>query len=136
MQKQLICPCGSGKAYAQCCEIAHNNIYSVKTAEQLMRSRYTAFTIDNPEYLHKSHHSSSRPNSKREREQNAAWAKSVVWLHLDIINKYEGNENDKTGTVEFKAYFLENNKTNLIHENSSFAKENGHWVYIDGCYNF
>ena len=34
------------------------------------------------------------------------------------------------GTVEFKAHFMENSAINVIHENSEFCKEDGHWVYL------
>ena len=136
MNDKTLCPCGSGKTYEECCKIAHLDISAVKTAEQLMRSRYTAFTLANSDYLHISHHPSTRPKSKRDRDQNSAWAKSVVWLKLEIISTVEGMESDSVGRVEFKAHFLEKGKPNQIHENSSFSKKKGHWVYLDGCYDF
>ena len=134
MTNNTICPCGSQKEYSSCCEIAHNNIQDVKTAEQLMRSRYSAFCMADGVYLHKSHHSTTRPKSKSERKEIVQWAKSVVWVKLEIINSTEGLEDDTFGTVEFKAYYSENGKPGVIHENSTFGKENGHWVYVDGIF--
>jgi SEC-C motif-containing protein len=77
------CPCGINKNYINCCEIAHNDLSAVQTAAQLMRSRYTAFTMANGDYLMKSHHSTTRPeNEKKDIEK---WAKSVNWIRLDIF---------------------------------------------------
>ena len=126
------CHCGSGKIYNKCCGIAHSNIFDVETAEQLMKSRYSAFCMADGEYLHKSHHSSTRPKSKSERKEIEKWAKSVSWIKLEIINTSVGTKSDDFGTVEFKAYYLENGTTGIIHEKSTFEKENGHWVYFDG----
>lgn len=118
---QQDCPCCSQKLYIDCCAIAHKNIAEVKTAEQLMRSRYTAFTMSNIDYLMESHHSSTRPLN--EKQEILDWAKSVVWLRLEVLNSTEN-------TVEFKAYFTENGKDELLHENSKFVKENGNWMYL------
>jgi len=38
------CPCGSGTAYAACCEPMHQGAPAL-TAEALMRSRYSAFVL-------------------------------------------------------------------------------------------
>ena len=116
------CPCNSAKNYSDCCKKAHQNINSVTSAEQLMRSRYSAFVFANIEYLQKSHHSSTRP-SKREKRELEQWTTSVNWLKLEVINTTED-------TVEFKAFFMQNGTIEVIHENSKFCKENNHWVYL------
>ncbi len=123
------CPCGSQKKYSGCCEKAHQNIQSVTTAEALMRSRYSAFVLADINYLQESHHSSTRPTN-REKEEILHWTKSVQWIKLEIINTTKGTSTDLTGTVEFKAFFTEKGKIDIIHENSSFCKENNHWVYF------
>ncbi|MCK5825044.1 MAG: SEC-C domain-containing protein [Ichthyobacteriaceae bacterium] len=129
MTNTTLCPCGSNNTYIKCCGIAHKNIDLVKTAQQLMRSRYSAFTLADGEYLHKSHHSTTQPNSKFERNEIVKWAKSVIWIKLDVLNTVDGMENDNYGIVEFKAFYIENGRTGVIHEKSTFEKENGHWVY-------
>jgi SEC-C motif-containing protein len=115
------CPCNPTKLYTECCKKAHQNILSVNTAEILMRSRYTAFVLADIDYLQKSHHSKNRP-SNHEKKEILRWTKSVEWIRLEILNTTEN-------TVEFKAYFMENGKLDVIHENSFFCKENDHWVY-------
>jgi SEC-C motif-containing protein len=124
------CPCGSTKLYSDCCKIAHHNISQVKTAEALMRSRYTAFVIANGDYIIKSHHSITRPKSKKEKNEIVAWAKSVQWIKLEVLKTSKGLETDTEGTVKFKAYFFENNNVRTIEENSHFLKENDCWMYV------
>lgn len=122
------CPCNKTRKYNDCCEKAHKNILSVTTAEQLMHSRYSAFVLANIDYLQKSHHSSTRP-SKREKRDIEKWTKSVSWIKLEVLNTTKGKEFDIAGTVEFKAFFMENGNIDVIQENSDFCKENSHWVY-------
>lgn len=123
------CPCNPNLDYKSCCERIHKNIHLATTSEQLMRSRYSAFALANIDYLQKSHHSKTRP-SKREKKEILAWTKSVTWVKLDLLNSTQGNITDLTGTVEFKAFFIENGNMEVIHENSKFLKENNHWVYF------
>ncbi len=123
------CPCNIDKKYSDCCQKAHQNIDSVSSAEALMRSRYSAFVLANSKYLHKSHHSKTRP-SKKDLRAIENWTKSVKWLKLEVLNSSKGTSKDAIGTVEFKAYFMENGIINNIHENSKFTLENNHWVYV------
>ena len=115
------CPCNPSKLYTDCCKKAHQNILSVTTPEELMRSRYSAFVMANIHYLQESHHSSTRP-SEVEKKEILTWTKSVEWVKLTVLKSTEN-------TVEFKAYFYEDGSLNMIHENSFFVKENNHWVY-------
>lgn len=123
------CPCNPSKKYSDCCEKAHQNIQTVLTAEVLMRSRYSAFVLADINYLKKSHYSSIRPSDK-ENKEILQWTKSVEWIKLEVLNTTKGTKKDLTGTVEFKAFFIENAKIDVIYENSSFCKENNHWVYF------
>ncbi|MEQ8219472.1 MAG: YchJ family metal-binding protein [Arenibacter sp.] len=122
------CPCGSHKSYAECCGMAHKDISAATTAEQLMRSRYSAFVLGNGNYLMDSHHTSTRP--VKEKKAIEAWAKSVSWIKLEVLDSEKGEINDQNGTVSFNAYFFENGKVDVIHEKSEFVKENGLWMYL------
>ncbi|MFT5242993.1 MAG: SEC-C motif-containing protein [Psychroserpens sp.] len=122
------CYCGNKKTYATCCEVFHLNKGKTKTAEQLMRSRYSAFVLANGDYLMQTHHSSTRPIS--EKKEIVKWAKSVQWIKLEILETTRGLENDLEGTVTFNAYFYENGSIELIHEKSAFLKENDTWYYL------
>ena len=100
------------------------------TAQALMRSRYVAFTLADVDYLMRTWHPRYRP--VRERKQIKAWAASVTWVGLQIIDVVAGTETDATGVVEFKATYLERGVPAVIHERSCFERINGAWVYVRG----
>ena len=128
MKNTITCPCGSNFDYMNCCKKAHDNLANVVTAEELMRSRYCAFTQANGNYLMLSHHSTTRPT--KEKEEIIAWAKAVEWVNLEILSTHKGMKGDNEGTVEFKAYFKEQGELSYIYETSKFIKENNCWVYL------
>lgn len=61
----MSCYCGNNTTYQNCCEVYHKNGGKTKTAEQLMRSRYSAFVLANGDYLMQTHHSSTRPTNEK-----------------------------------------------------------------------
>jgi SEC-C motif domain protein len=126
------CPCGSGFAFSACCEpiIAGEN--DAVTAEELMRSRYAAFTVANIDYLMRSHAAKTRP--VKDRKSIEKWARSVVWMGLTVLGTETGKATDEIGYVEFKALYLEDGKPQQIHEKSMFGRENGKWVYVSGVH--
>lgn len=97
-----------------------------------MRSRYTAFTLADVDYLLRSHAAKTRP--VKDRKSIERWAKSVTWIGLSILRTEAGEANDETGYVEFKATFFENGQPGQIHERSLFHRENGKWVYVSGVH--
>lgn len=127
---QSNCPCGSGKNFENCCHPIINGKKDAVTAQELMRSRYVAFTQANVDYLMRSHHSSTRPT--KERKNIEEWAKSVKWIKLTVLNTQAGEATDKTGFVEFEAVYMENGQLDKIHENSFFQREDNKWVYVSG----
>ena len=128
MSRSNNCPCGREKPYLDCCSPIHSGAKIADTAEDLMRSRYTAFTKGLGDYLHESHSVNTRIEKDKKLIEN--WAKSVTWLQLDILNTSDGKAVDTIGTVEFKAFFVDHGKMDVIHENSTFTVENGKWVYV------
>ncbi|TKG94266.1 Sec-C motif domain protein [Puteibacter caeruleilacunae] len=124
------CPCGSTKEFSQCCEPIITKDRDPETAEELMRSRYSAFTLANTDYLMFSHHRTTR--NPRERKAIKAWAQSVQWMGLTIIDTVDGTASDNSGIVEFRALFMEDGKMQQIHERSRFSKEKGVWKYVAG----
>ena len=122
------CYCGNTKHYKTCCEVFHLNNGQTETAEQLMRSRYSAFVLANGDYLMQTHHKSTRPTSQK--KEIVKWAKSVEWIKLEVQDTTKGLVIDKEGTVTFNAYFYENGKVDIIHEKSAFIKQNNKWYYL------
>lgn len=128
-----ICPCCSGKSFSQCCEPIINQ-QSAPTALALMRSRYTAYTLHLVDYLYETTHPRTRKNySIHEIEK---WAKESDWKKLEIVSLEHGKINDTRGIVEFKAFYTnQHGKSQLHHEKSNFAKQDGKWYYLDGLIN-
>lgn len=126
------CYCHSQKTYEQCCRPLIAGKALAKTAEQLMRSRYSAYAVADINYLLNSHHILTRPT--KERASILKWTKSVRWMKLEIIATKKGTAVDSDGYVEFKAIFEENGKLSCIHENSYFVKEQNLWFYKSGTH--
>lgn len=122
------CYCGNNITYLECCEKIHRDIHLAVTAEQLMRSRYSAFVLANGDYLMQSHHRSTRPI--KEKKSIIKWAKSVQWIKLEVLETSKGKPEDTEGSVTFNAYFYGKGNVEVIHEKSAFIKENNHWTYL------
>lgn len=118
------CNCGSDKRYQDCCEPLHLGKESANTAEQLMRSRYTAYTLCLVDYLLDTTLPAERKHY--DRADMLKWASGSKWMGLDIIKATEH-------TVEFKAHFLDGIFTPMVHhEKSTFKQLNGKWYYAKG----
>ncbi len=118
-----MCICGKDREYKECCGSIITHKREAKTPEELMRSRYSAYVKGDVAYLLESSLNENRdPNEAKLIEE---FASSVVWLKLDIVNA----EDD---IVEFKAYYKENGKIQLLHEKSHFVQVDGVWNYKDG----
>jgi len=124
LQKQL-CPCCSGKDYQLCCKSYVEQTIDAPTALALMRSRYTAFTQLNENYLHHTWHPDTCPKYIHLNE-------NTQWLGLKIKSTIAGGEKDTTGEVEFVARSKINGKASRLHERSQFRKVDNRWVYLDG----
>jgi SEC-C motif-containing protein len=119
------CPCGTGLPLAECCGRLHDGTAGAATAEQLMRSRYSAFVLGDAEYLLATWHPTTRP---RTLDLDAA----VRWTGLDVLATTGGTLLASEGTVEFRAHYLRNGGAGSQHENSRFVRDDGHWRYLDG----
>lgn len=125
------CYCCSGKEFEDCCQPFINGIAKPKTAEELMRSRYSAYATVEIDYLLRTVHPSTRKFHNAESIEQ--WAKSSSWQKLEIISTIDGGPKDKKGMVEFKAYYLdEQQQLQIHHEHSNFLKELGKWFFVDG----
>lgn len=126
------CPCNSQIKFDSCCQPLILGKESASTAEQLMRSRYSAYAVADINYLMNSHYAQTRPT--KERKSILKWAKSVQWLGLEIVSVKNGEAHDSEGYVEFKALFITDGKIDSIQENSYFVKEYNKWYYKSGTY--
>ena len=89
-----------------------------------MRSRFSAYALSIASYLLQSWHSTTRP-------QPLVLNRSTQWTRLEILNTTDGGPFHTTGTVEFRAYYRERGGAEqFMQENSTFAREDGAWVYV------
>lgn len=124
------CPCGSGKKFSDCCEKIIDDQKLAKTAEALMRARYSAFALGKIDFLRDSLAPESRIDF--DPEVTSQWAQKSKWLGLTIVSKEKGEESDSTGIVEFTAEYSVDDKVTIHHETSEFRKESGSWFFVDG----
>ncbi len=123
------CPCKSNKYFQKCCELLIVGLQKAATPEELMRSRYTAYTRCNIDYIKKTMKSVALENFNYIEAKN--WVQTVIWLDLEVLATYFKQNNSGIGYVEFKAYFQVNGEIKILHEKSEFMKENHEWFYID-----
>jgi SEC-C motif-containing protein len=119
------CPCGTGLSYADCCGRLHEGTTTAGSAEQLMRSRYSAFVVGDAGYLLATWHPATRPAAL---DLDA----DVRWTGLDVLTTTGGSLLAAEGTVEFRASYVRDGRAGAQHENSRFLREDGRWYYLDG----
>jgi SEC-C motif-containing protein len=119
--REVPCPCGSGESYDACCGPIVRNERPADTAEELMRSRYTAYVLDDVDHVFRSWHPATRPDDLAELPH-------VDWRALEIVETVDGGPGDDHGIVEFRAIHA----GGVQHERSRFVRRAGRWVYLDG----
>lgn len=144
MAKLILCPCGCAgvtaeplgtrrrpprgginKNYIDCCARYLDNNQPAPTAEVLMRSRYTAYTMLREDYLLATWHSSTRPSAL-----GLAEDVRTKWIGLEV-KRHEQQDADHA-IVEFVARYKVNGRAHRMHEISRFVREERHWFYVDG----
>ena len=117
------CPCGGGD-YDRCCGPLHRGERRAETAEQLMRSRYSAFARGEVDYLLQTHDQSESRRALRQA------CRQTQWLGLSILAVDGGGVDDLEGTVRFEARHQEG----VLVETSLFQRRGGalagEWLYV------
>ena len=121
------CPCGRTLAYAACCRRLLDGGDKAATAEQLMRSRYTAYTLGREDYLLATWQAGTRPASL-----GLAAMHPGKWLGLEVRRHAADALDPDRALVEFVARHKVGGRAHRLHETSRFVRENGVWFYVDG----
>jgi SEC-C motif domain protein len=132
-----ICPCSvresDAQSYSQCCQRWHDAFEQgvfPATAQELMRSRYSAYALAKSndalghrmlQYLHDTWHVSTAPG-----EIELA---PIQWTGLEVL---QAEQSTDVAVVEFVAHFKENGRAQKMHEISRFVRVEGAWQYLDG----
>ena len=136
------CPCG-GSAFAACCGPYLAGAAIAPTAESLMRSRYSAYTLRNEAYLRATWHQSTLPAGPLVDPDT-----TLKWLGLEVesalrLRQRKANlpETPGSDTVEFVARYKIAGRAHRLHELSRFVREHGgdgdgaaRWFYLDGSF--
>ncbi len=123
------CPCGrlDGKkralSYGDCCARFVAHFETAPDAEHLMRSRYSAFVLEETDYLQATWHASARPT-------RLDFEPGVRWLGLSVKD-FQVTGDDRA-EVEFVARYRVAGRAVRLHERSRFVREQGRWFYVDG----
>lgn len=131
------CFCCSSKPFQACCEPFIKGDKTPVTAEQLMRSRFSAYATAQYAYILDTYTKEKQQGlSVDDLAQSAQGAK---WFALQVHNaQSEESAEPNTSatlhsdTVEFTAFYFEDKKMYQLHETSNFRVENGAWRYHDG----
>jgi SEC-C motif domain protein len=103
----------------------HRGERQAGTAEELMRSRYSAYVVGELDHVFRTWHPRTRPT-------DLAPAPGLVWQRLEVVATEAGDVDDDEGVVEFRATYEAAGRTRVRHEVSRFARRGGRWVYVDG----
>lgn len=130
-QEEKLCPCGSEFQYTECCKKFHDGAVA-ENPLTLMRSRYSAFAMNIPNYLIETTH----PDNPGFRYGKEKWAREIgrfsritEFIKLEIMDSWQGYEE---ATVTFCAHLKVIGKEATFTEKSRFVKKDDRWVYIDG----
>lgn len=122
----MLCPCGSNTFFTHCCQPflqREKTSSQPETAEQLMRSRFSAYATKNGQYIYNTYANATRISQSLGDIQQ--WADECIWLALEI-------RKSSKAIVEFSAYYIANNTLCCLTEKSTFIIEKGLWRYLDG----
>lgn len=117
------CPCGGGD-FAACCGRFIDQGMPAQTAEQLMRSRYTAYTLGREAYVRATWYPRTVPEGVL-----VAQEPGTKWLGLEVRRHVADGQQ---ATVEFVARYKIGGRAQRLHEVSRFVREEGCWYYLDG----
>ena len=123
------CPCGSLHTYQRCCYPYIAGVTAPATAQQLMRSRYTAYTQANIEYIQ----ATMRGPAAQHYDPTTAlqWAKTVKWRKLKILKDFPHVSDKNCAYVEFVAFYFAEGRLQQLRETSEFKRIEGKWFYTN-----
>lgn len=120
------CVCESGAAFGECCAPVLDGEPAV-SAEALMRSRFTAFSLGDGAHLLRSWHPATRPETLDLDDH-------VTWERLEVLAVDAGLATDLRGTVSFRARWCDigSGERGVLAETSRFRRVHERWCYLDG----
>lgn len=129
-----LCPCQSGQYFHHCCQPYLSGLSLPETPLALMRSRYSAYTLCNAQYLFDTWYFPDKQNSPLLLKSIEESFQRTTWLGLKIINTFDDPANPLQGFVEFMAFFSDDasKRKQVLYERSRFILSHSRWLYVDG----
>ncbi len=141
------CYCGKPGRYQDCCQPCHTGQSPAQTAEQLMRSRFSAYVLQLVSYIADTYYPAIQ--SADALAEISAFAGNARFLALLVLAagdtptvnpaQFPLLRPDSLAVnsavfsyVHFKVWFLSADKLHLLEEHSRFVRIDGHWHYVDG----
>ena len=125
-----LCPCGSPSTTVPAAALSSAEVKPAVTAEQVMRSRYSAYVKKEIPYILTSLHPDHRADY--DEKSSRAWAESAEWHGITILNTSKGGAEDSEGVVEFTVSYTERGMKQEHHERATFKKKDGVWFFSEG----
>src|SRR6267154_3823362 len=125
------CPCCSGKSYHDCCSIYHQG-KEAESALALMRSRYSAYALNNVEYIVRTthpRHPAVSQSLQKWKEEILNFAMNSDFEKLEILDSRELSDR---ATVVFVAHLRQDDEDMSFTERSFFSKVGDRWFYVNG----
>ena len=127
----MLCPCCSGSEYEVCCAKLHRGALP-ETALQLMRSRFSAYALNKPEYII----ATTDPASPGYSENKFTWKRSLSQFsqstEFQQLKILDFKENGPISIVVFVAVIEQGGEDATFTERSYFEKSRGRWFYRNG----
>lgn len=140
------CFCGQSVSYHQCCQPLHAGQRAAQTAEQLMRSRFSAYVLQLVGYIANTYF--PQQQSAQALAEIREFAESARFISLQVMScgdrpavsaaqfpplpKNSTTTSAECSYVHFKVQFFIADKLHLLEEHSRFLRIDGLWFYIDG----
>ncbi|MES2198568.1 MAG: peptide deformylase [Chlamydiota bacterium] len=129
--EKSFCPCCSGEEYDKCCKSFHEGVLP-KSALQLMRSRFSAYVLNIPDYIIATTH----PANPGYSENKFSWRRSISRFSQDSsfqkLEILDFKEKASIATVIFTAYLSQDGHDATFTEKSYFEKVHHRWLYRGG----
>lgn len=129
---KALCPCGSGESYGRCCMPLHEGGVP-QNALALMRSRYTAYYLNDVDYIIQTthlEHPGAMQSIEIQRKEISLFCESTEFRGLEIL---EVQEAEPISSVTFRVQLFQKGQDCSFIEKSYFKKNSqGAWQYLDG----
>lgn len=123
------CPCGAGQRFTACCQPFLDDVAIAPSPKQLMRSRFTATCLADGEYLLRTWHPATRPDTVPTTLVEASALEIYDTAGATGLDVVKG----ATGTVTFRATLWQaRGEGTQLTEKSVFEFRAGRWLYRDG----